>query len=134
MNPEAIKQWEYVPTDDTSEFNFGKSMTVPNEAYTIKEVLEKFTSGINLPIQRNGQYDQDPDFDSVDITRSPDADIYDVTTALQDNQARIFEAEAKKAKFLKDKADKKADTERKKLIEKELATQKEAKNSEGEAE
>lgn len=129
-NPKAIKQWEYVATDDTSEFNDGKSLTIPNEAYSIKEVLEKFTSGINLPIQRNGQFDENPDFDTADITRDPAADIYDITTALQVNQAKISEAEAKKAKAIKGKAEKKAEDERKELIKKELTTQEEAIESE----
>lgn len=42
------------------------SMTVPDESYTIQEILEKYSRGINLNIERQGEYDNSEDFDIID--------------------------------------------------------------------
>lgn len=42
------------------------SMTVPDESYTIQEILEKYSRGINLNIERQGEYDNSDDFDIID--------------------------------------------------------------------
>lgn len=41
-------------------------MTVPDEAYTIQDILDKFTRGVNLNISKNGVYTDTDDFDDVD--------------------------------------------------------------------
>jgi len=52
--------------DKDVEKGGGKSMTVPNEAYTVREILEKFTRGLPLDISKDGTYDEgNEDFESV---------------------------------------------------------------------
>ena len=65
--------YDFIMSDDFKETPKGKSMTLPNESYTIKEILQKFTSGINLPITRNGEFDDNPDLNDSVIDRDPAA-------------------------------------------------------------
>lgn len=44
----------------------GVSMTIPDEAYTIEEILDKFAKGITLDITHNGEYSDTEDFDDID--------------------------------------------------------------------
>ena len=40
------------------------SMTEPDQTYTIKELLQRFTTGLAPQVMREGQYDYDVDIDS----------------------------------------------------------------------
>jgi len=46
--------------------NSGEILTVPDQSYTIEEILDRFTRGIALDINRNGQYSDTDSFDDVD--------------------------------------------------------------------
>lgn len=48
------------------EVNSGELLVVTDQAYTIEEILEKYTRGINLDINRDGQYSDTDDFNDVD--------------------------------------------------------------------
>lgn len=52
------KQNEYIHKDEFSEKNSGEIMTVQNDAYTIRELLAKFTTGVFKPemFMRSGEY------------------------------------------------------------------------------
>lgn len=58
------------------------SLTVPDQSYSVQELIEKFTRNIPVPISQIGNYDEEPDFDNIDPSRLSD---YDLTT-LQDMQ------------------------------------------------
>ena len=61
----------------------GKSLTVPDQSFTVQEILLKFTSGIPLNIGLEVEYEgDDPSFDDIDETRQPDFDLADATNAL----------------------------------------------------
>lgn len=70
--------------------NSGEVLTVPDESYTIEEILDKFTKGINLDLTLNGQYTDTDDFDDVDErTYLNDlTDIEDIETSMAARRSR----------------------------------------------
>lgn len=72
--------------------NTAPTETVPDQSYTIRDIINRFTGGILPNIQRNVSFDEDPTFDSDDITRRPDFDLVDATEALA-SLSEKFEAE-----------------------------------------
>lgn len=72
--------------------NTAPTETVPDQSYTISEIINRFTGGILPNIQRNVSFDDDPTFDSDDITRRPDFDLVDASEALA-SLSEKFEAE-----------------------------------------
>ncbi|WNK13894.1 MAG: hypothetical protein [Microvirus sp.] len=72
----VIRNWNnYVPSE--GEINSGELMVIPDQAYTIPEIFEKFRRGINLPLERDVYYTDTDDFDDVDL-RSTVKDPYDI--------------------------------------------------------
>lgn len=59
------------------EQNSGEYLLVPDQAYTIPEIFEKFRRGINLQLEREVAYSDTEDFDNFDI-RQVVKDPYDV--------------------------------------------------------
>jgi hypothetical protein len=56
------------------------SVTVPNETYSLKDIVERFSKEYPKQLLRTGYYDDsegDIDFDDIDPTRSPDFDLSD---------------------------------------------------------
>lgn len=82
--------------------NLSKSETVPNQTFTIQEIITRFTGGIMPNVNRKIEYDQedlkDPNFDLIDPTRRPDYDlvdaIYDIEALTERFQERKREAES----------------------------------------
>jgi len=75
------------------EYNEGQSMTIPGQAYTISEILEKYTRGQAPRIAKDGYYEENPSLDSIDPMRSPDFDLADATILLdQYNETRAQNA------------------------------------------
>lgn len=73
------------------------SVTIPDESYTIPEILEKYTKGIAPQVALHGFYESDtPDFDSIDPTKDPAFDIVDATELFNDFQNMISEKKAAK--------------------------------------
>lgn len=55
------------------------SATIEGEAFTIRELLDRYTSGGYIPNLGEGEYfDGDPDFEDLDVYRSEGSDIADV--------------------------------------------------------
>lgn len=65
-----------------TEINNGISLTVPGQTFTIKEILTKFSNGMELNLGHPGQFQDDPSFDDYDVTRDPDFDLADATEQL----------------------------------------------------
>lgn len=83
------------------EINEGPSLAIPGEAYTIRELLEKYTNGVMPDIHREGQYDEEPDIDNPDMFRKPDLDLSDLDlmeTIVQTTQQQV-EEQAKQAEL-----------------------------------
>lgn len=76
-----------------------ESLTIPDESYTIQELLQRHQAGISLNVQaRDGYYEEMDDsenFDYEDRMSAPDFDLVDVTEA-QIYQARMEQAKAKR--------------------------------------
>lgn len=107
----------------TFEANSGISMTIQNDTYSLREIVEKFTREYPVHLQRTGYYDQDfenENFDDVDITRTPD---FDLTDAIELKQ-QIREKEQKMSSFKKNK-----NAEKNEVIQDKQVEQKEAKPS-----
>jgi len=72
-------QYNYVPHPEYYETNNEPSLTVPDQSYTIKELLMRFTSGGMPAIAKTGTYEEDPTFEDLDPTRLGDFDLADLT-------------------------------------------------------
>jgi hypothetical protein len=71
----------------------GESETIPDQSYSIEEIISRFTGGIMPTVNNRIFYDDDPDFDSIDPTMRPD---YDLVDALSDMDALSRQFEARK--------------------------------------
>lgn len=72
-------------TKHDMEYNNGPSLTVPDQAFTVKEVLEKYTNGVLPDLTKNGSYpDTEPSFDDTDPIQDPAFDLADATQLLQE--------------------------------------------------
>ena len=71
----------------------GESETIPDQSYSIQEIITRFTGGIMPTVNNRVFYDDDPDFDSIDPTMRPD---YDLVDALADMEALSNQFEARK--------------------------------------
>jgi len=54
------------------------SLTIQGDAYSIKELLEKYANGVMPAIGKTGDFEEEPDIDSPDPTRAPDFDLSDL--------------------------------------------------------
>lgn len=70
------------------EIPYGASETIQGQAYSIRELLEKFVSGAVPDIGKVPQYEENPEFETTDILRSPGVDIVDVHEEIETIRAR----------------------------------------------
>lgn len=75
-----IRQRDYIPSNDFGEFNDLPSMTVPNEALTIKEIMQKHVSGMRIldELRKQPIYDSGASLDSEDIEKMQHMDLFDL--------------------------------------------------------
>lgn len=118
-------QYNYDPKIDTgfSEYK-EQSMTVPDESYSIKDLLKKHRSGIPVNVERDGQYDDDPDHDDIDRTELLNMDLAE--------KAEILEQQKELQQAVKDRIEenKKAKAAKNELNEKRTEPEKETEISE----
>lgn len=53
------------------------SVTVPDESYSIRDLLEKFSRGVDPGVMRSPSYDSDASHESVDLEKLRDSDLVD---------------------------------------------------------
>lgn len=94
-------QLNYISDPNLREKRKGESQTIPGEAYTIKELLEKFASGIPLPDQ-SVYYDEKPTFETDTTLRDPDRDL----SNLDDYIDQVIRNEQKRSSERKKEAEK----------------------------
>lgn len=82
--------------DKDIETNREPSLTVPDQSYTVREILEKFTRGLPLDVEQEGTYDEIEDFTGFEPEKA--IDITDVETQLNDINERISLAKSKATK------------------------------------
>lgn len=75
--------------------NLCESETVPNQTFTIQEIITRFTGGIMPNVNRKIEYDQEdlrePNFDAIDPTRRPDYDLVDAIYDIENLTERFME-------------------------------------------
>lgn len=85
-----IQTWlNYVNDNSKIEKVTYGSQTIQDHAYSVQEILEKYTRGISLGIQKLPIYDDTQDFDDIDITSRPDLDLVDVHEELNKTKQKI---------------------------------------------
>lgn len=66
--PKLRNRYGFTLRKEDMEATRGKSLTIQDDSFTIKEILEKFTRGIDPMISKVGHYpDEEPDFDDEDL-------------------------------------------------------------------
>jgi len=98
--------WNYNHKKDTKREKVkGVSMTVKGESYTIAELMHRTANGLVDSVYKDGQYDEDVDFDSVDMHKVHSLDPVEQTEVLN----TTLESEVNQAKQkAKDKSEKAA--------------------------
>lgn len=87
-------QTNYNYKEERGEKNTLPDETVPNEAYSIRELLAQHVRGVPLPIGRIPTYSNSDDFDDFDETRRPDFDLADASMQMRLVNEEIAEKKA----------------------------------------
>lgn len=72
--------YHYSYDNSRHEINSGEVMTIPDQSYTIEEIIDKFSRGINLELGNDAFYSDTDDFDEID-ERSQILDLTDISEA-----------------------------------------------------
>ena len=94
--PKVINYLEYNHKENPGETNTGESKTVPNQAFTVREVLLRFNNGTLPNIVQPVYYDDTDDFDNIDPTQNPAFDLVDAENILNEINNNKKEREEKK--------------------------------------
>ena len=87
--PKVINYLEYNHNENLGEINTMESETIPNQSFTVKEVLLRFNNGTLPNIVQPVYYDDTEDFDNIDPTLDPAFDLVDaenILTEINNNQ------------------------------------------------
>lgn len=80
---------------DKEDHRFSKSQTVPDQSFSIQELLDKYARGVDVGVARNPVYpEQDSGFDDVDLEKVGQYDMFDKEQLLV--QAKRDQVEAKR--------------------------------------
>jgi len=78
------------PFIDFVEYNSGEVLTIPDQSYSIQELLQRYTSGTLPALSANDDYDfdeseeiKDESFDQMSVLNRPSFDITEVTQELE---------------------------------------------------
>lgn len=83
--PKFKTSYNYEEFSPAGEINKEPSLTVPNQSYTIQEILLRFTTGIPPAVSQPYYYESDQediDFDSYNPANAYNIDLADVTNAI----------------------------------------------------
>lgn len=89
----VLNQYTFKLKAQHKEKTRNPSLTVKGETYTIKELLEKHTRGIDPNIERNQIWQEDPNHDSIDLHKSAQLDIVEQAEQILNNKTRISDLE-----------------------------------------
>lgn len=67
----------YVPLAKEQERGGGVIMTVPDDSLSMRDILDKFSKGMDPSVSRDVTYDGDANFDSPDLEKLRDSDLVD---------------------------------------------------------
>lgn len=78
--------------------NLGKRVTVPNDGYTIRELLDRFTSGVMPNVRREPMYPtEDMTLDDIDVEKLGQYDLFDKDQVLVQMKEIILRAAKQQA-------------------------------------
>lgn len=95
----------YDPTQSRKERIDHTSKTVLYPVLSVRQILERYKNGLN-PNQKNGIYDTDADFDSIDFEKTSKMDISE-QRALSEEIFQDISSKKEKLNYLKSKKDNK---------------------------
>lgn len=93
------------------------SQTVPDESYTLKEILERSQRGLVDNVIRRVVYDDEPNLNEINILRRQGLDITDLDERLQKLNENLQTAKAEKDKKIREQQEEKVKQEREQLKE-----------------
>lgn len=99
--PYVVVKTGYKPKPEQQETPKGVSLAIPDDSYTVRELLQKHTQGIDPAIARIPYFDEDVDHDSLDKTK--ELDLFEREELLQQNKNYIQQQEEKIKTFLTEK-------------------------------
>lgn len=70
--------WNFIPMPEDFEAVSDEDMTVPDDSYSIQQILTQFSNGIRPNIALDGQYSDTEDFEDYDRFSDPDFDLSDI--------------------------------------------------------
>lgn len=85
MKNRFIKTFEFKLGRSQKERFTQPSITVPDEAMNLKQILARMRRGETLPITRNGYMSDSDDFDSPDFEEMDRMDIVDKSSLVEDH-------------------------------------------------
>lgn len=88
QKPKFVTCYSYKLTAKGMEHPEGDSLTVPNDAYSIRDLMERFVKGIPPQIAKLPRFADMADFDNIDPTFDPAFDIVDAYNELNQIEAR----------------------------------------------
>lgn len=88
-----VTQIDYADDPAHHEVNSGEQMTEPDQALTIRQILERWQAGQKLPANTEF-FNEDADFDSDDILKDATADLVDRMEKKEAIKQAIAELEA----------------------------------------
>lgn len=102
-----VKHHTFVLLDSHCESFVGHvSKTVPDETYTLREIVQRFRRGqpTDPGMMREGTYDPDPSHDNPDLEKVHGMDLYDKAEFVDSLRSSVKEAEDKVKVHLDKKA------------------------------
>lgn len=90
-----ISQWQYEPEKVHGEYNEEASLTLPQQTYSLREILRRSAVGMDVTstMRRYDEYDDNPDVDDYVVPHG--ADISEVVNDYQKNLDEFNEEQRK---------------------------------------
>lgn len=131
MRTKLITQRDFRLEAHHMEKILGPSMTVPDESYGVREIMEKFTTGLQPPgIMREGKFDPAADHDSDDLEKLKDLDLVERQQYSENLAQKMLASEEVIKKTKAEKAEKLAlERSEQEELRKELRARKAAKDA-----
>lgn len=82
-----------------------KSIVVPDQSYSLKEILQRFTRGESMPVLHEGRYDETTD---IDLEKVKHLDLVDKHELIQQQKTFRAQHQEKETARLKAEAEKTA--------------------------
>ncbi|AXH73437.1 MAG: hypothetical protein [Microviridae sp.] len=76
----------------------GVSVTVPDDSYSVRELLDRHQKGLAFGIQRLGQFDDidDEDFDALDMNDLQNQEMYEKSEIMEEAKETLRKVKEKK--------------------------------------